>query len=227
MGSLSFAQLNEIAKQSDVSFEVLPKDKYLAKVVEVGTTPAASGKDMFTVKFEVTQGPRAGAKIWNRIVISPENPNAVVFLFKNLAAFGITQDVLQHEPSIAQIAGMMQDRLVWLDVIIKPYNGEDRNEVKSMSAYQGGEAQAMSPASIDPFAKAATPVAPVPVPTMLPFPAVTVPVAPEPQTAPAAPPVVPPTIPPAPPITGGGNDLPSPPPFASLFYIPGINLPLV
>lgn len=219
MGSLSFAQLNEIAKQSDVSFEVLPKDKYLAKVVEVGTTPAASGKDMFTVKFEVTQGPRAGAKIWNRIVISPENPNAVVFLFKNLAAFGITQDVLQHEPSMAQIAGMMQDRLVWLDVIIKPYNGEDRNEVKSMSAYQGGEVQAMSAASIDPFARAAAPVAtPVPVasvvvPTVVPFPAVTVPVAPEPQTQTAAPPVVPPTIPPAPPITGDNGELPSPPPF--------------
>ena len=216
MGSLSFAQLNEIAKQSDVSFEVLPKDKYLAKVVEVGTTPAASGKDMFTCKFEVVQGPRAGSKIWNRIVISPENPNAVVFLFKNLEAFGITQDVLQHEPSMAQIAGMMQDRLVWLDVIIKPYNGEDRNEVKSMSAYQGGEVQAMSAASIDPFAAAVAtpvPVAPVSAPVVAPSPVVTAPVAPEPQTQPAAPPVVPPTVPPAPPITGGGENLPSPPPF--------------
>jgi hypothetical protein len=148
---MSFAELQKIAQTADVSWEVLPSGEYLGKVVEVGTTPSAGGKRMWTIKFEVAEGPKAGAKVWNRITLSPENPNALAFFFKDMAALGITMEVLQHDPSDEQIAQMMTDRMVWLKVGIKPYQGTDRNEVLGMKAHQGGAPVSISASQVDPF----------------------------------------------------------------------------
>jgi hypothetical protein len=106
---------------------------------------------MWTIKFEVAEGPKAGAKVWNRITLSPENHNALAFFFKDMAALGITMDVLQHDPSDQQIADMMMERLVWLKVGITQYQGSDRNEIKGMRAYEGGAPVSMSASQVDPF----------------------------------------------------------------------------
>lgn len=152
MAGFSFSQLQEQAKEAGIG-EPLPPGRYTVEAVETEALQSkASNKDMVKVKFSVLTGPHANRKVFNNYVVSPENNNALAFFFKHMAAFGLHSDFFAANPSMQQVASAMQGRVVDIDVKIKQYNGEDRNEVANTHPSSDSSARPSTPS--DPFAAA-------------------------------------------------------------------------
>lgn len=169
MSSIPFSQLQKMAEESGIG-QPIPAGRYTVKAVEATAEKTKAGdKDKITVKFSVLDGPHANRKVFNQYVISPDNPNAIAFFFKHMAAFGLTGDFFASEPSMSQVAGAIKDKVVDVDVIIDNYGGEDRNKVKNTYPSSTSPASAVSAPSSDPFRVSQQPVIPADPPADVPF----------------------------------------------------------
>lgn len=163
----------------DTSFTVLPAADYDLKMVKVEAKMAkSSGKLMFSYTADVTSGPYKGRKLFGNLVVSPENPTALNIFFRQMAAIGVPRDFFTNNPSDSQVAEALLNREFRGQVAIKPYLGEDRNEIKSYSP--------ISKTLATPGATPPPPMATGPAPTNAPRTAATGAPAPAPQAAPPA-----------------------------------------
>jgi hypothetical protein len=122
-----------LAAADDQGFSAIPAGDYELYVDSATATQAqSSGKDMIKLKFKVESGPHEGASVFSNLVISPESPAALSFLIRKLSAFGLDREYLAKNPSLEQIASDLEHRRVLAKVIIRPYNGEDRNDVDTL-----------------------------------------------------------------------------------------------
>jgi hypothetical protein len=135
-------------------FEPLPSGTYDVTVTKANHKVAQSGKSMFEVQFQVNGGPHNSRSVWNRFVVSPDNPKALGYFFSNMRALGLTAEFFGANPSDDQVAAALDGRSCRVELTQTEYNGAIRNEVKKVMAPEGA---AQTPVS----APSSAPAAPV------------------------------------------------------------------
>jgi hypothetical protein len=162
----------------DAGFEAVPAGEY---DVEVATAEAAKTggnnggtKDKIKVKFKIENGPHAGKSLFNDFVLSPENPNALGFFFRHMAALGLTREYFQGNPSLPVVAAALVGRRCRVKVSIRMWDEQERNQVdKVLPPLGGAAASGIVPAASAMFAGQPVPSAVpgggyVPTPGMVP-----------------------------------------------------------
>lgn len=194
----------------EAGYTLLPPGEYDVMVASAEAKSTNNGKDAIVVFFQVLSGPCAGRKIRNQFTISPENPNAVGFFFRHMAALGLPREYFTQKPSLQHIAQALLNRQAHIKVTHREWNGQTRDNVAEITpigttpqapAQQPGPAfagpAAPQPAPVPPAAPAA-PAAPAPAPQAPPTP-----------PTPPAPPA--PAVPVAAPQPANGVTTPTPP----------------
>lgn len=161
--TISWSQLVNEAGTAD-QFEAVPAGPYLLKVESATAKTASTGKKMFAIKYRIQGGPHNNRVIFNNIVLTTDNANALGYFFRNMAAHGLDRSYFASDPSDDQIVNALRDREVRADLGIRQYNGENQNEIKNYyaAASQGGAPQ--PGAAAQPPAPAPQPPAPAPQP---------------------------------------------------------------
>lgn len=181
MTTIDFNKAIQDAKGA--SFEALPIGDYDVEVSKSEAVTSQSGKPMIKTTMKVVSGPYEKRPIINQFVLSIENPQAVAIFFRHMRAFGLTEEwfaSLGQQSSLAPVADALLGRRARLTLGQREWNGEMRNEVKSVKPYTG----APPAAPVGPTAPGG-PVAPGPVAGPLPpgAPAATVQPMPQPPAA--------------------------------------------
>ena len=169
----------QLMKESGGAAEPLPNGDYDCKVTRAEAAKTSNGKLMFKLTFEVIAGPHTRRKIWGNQTVSPENPTALGIFFSQMKALGLDANFFGAQPSPGQVAGAMEGRFARVNVGQRTWQGQLRNEVKSIK-----------PAVITSDQGFAAPQVAAPAPVAVP--------APQPQPAPVQPAAPAPTPPPAP-----------------------------
>ena len=159
------AKWGDLLKEAEEvgGFDPLPSGTYDVQVVKSTHKVAQSGKSMFEVQFKVLSGPHANRIVWNRYVVTPENPKALGYFFSNMRCLGLTTEFFAAQPGDDQVAAALENAYAKIEVTQSEYNGAIRNEVKKTMAAEGGiVAAATAPAnSAVPNLPTAAPSAPV------------------------------------------------------------------
>ncbi len=197
MSSLNWGDLVKDAGDGGNTFEPLPDGDYELKVIEAKATVSQSGKTMFKITTEVQVGAHAKRRVWDNLVVSPENSNALAIFFGKMAALGLPKDYFLSSPSNAQIEAAILNRPFRGQVGSRVWQGEKRNEIKKYYVIQQGAAP-VAAAGVALAPAAAPAPAPAPAPAAAPAPVAAPPAPPAP--APAAAPVMTETALPDPPF---------------------------
>jgi pyruvate/2-oxoglutarate dehydrogenase complex dihydrolipoamide acyltransferase (E2) component len=182
--SLNWSDLIKEAGEATNSFEPLPDGDYELKVIEAKATTSASGKVMFKTTNEVVSGPYAKRRVWDNLVISPENSKALGMFFMKMGALGLGKEFFNSNPTNAQIEQALLHRSFRGTLGTRTYNGTQSNEISKYFAApavaQAAFAAAAAPAPVAaaPAPAPAAPVAaaPAPAPAVAPAPAPAAPV---------------------------------------------------
>jgi hypothetical protein len=169
---------DDLLKTADeAGFSVLDPGEYDVRIKTAEAIRFGSGRDGIKTNMEVIAGPSKGrGGIFNNFVLSPENPQAVGFFFRNMGTFGLDRNYFAAKPSLAKVATDMVGRTARIQIAHREWNGQTQMDVKSMKPIPGGTAAP---------APTASPL-PQPTPVAQPQPA-PAPVAPAPAPAPVAP----------------------------------------
>lgn len=153
MASSSWQDLLNKAETSDIGEELGP-GPYQVEVTEAEYEVASTGRDMWKVTYTVTDGPSAGGKAWNRIVLVPENENALAMFFIKMKAMGIDKEFfgnLPADPTAANkaIAESLVGRKCGIVLGRQGGTGEyaDRMEVKKITPPKEGQSLLTKPVS--------------------------------------------------------------------------------
>lgn len=143
METINWAALIE---DSSDAFDILPKAKYTMQVVSAEATMSSTGKTMFKTKLQVIAGPKTGSTVFNNITMTTDNKKALFMFFQNMAALGVSKEFLAQSPAPAPaaVAAKMVGAIAEVEVDHRPYNGVDRENIKSMKALSGGASPAPS-----------------------------------------------------------------------------------
>jgi hypothetical protein len=167
---------NEILdkQEKDPGFKPAPADKYRLRVDKAEGIKASTGKDMVKLTCKIIGGPYDTKLVWTNIVFTNDNPNAVRFTLRKLAALGISEEALRaNNPSKEQIAAMVQGVEFEGEVII---NDQDNNDIKSFRSLLPGGASVPTPSV--PSAPTVPPAPTIPTPTIPDAPSAEAPAAP-------------------------------------------------
>lgn len=174
---------DDILKQQeqDPGFAPVPESKYPVRVEKAEATKASTGADMIKLQLVIMGGPYDTKKVFTNIVFSKDNPTAMRFTLRKLAALGVTREVLSAQnPSLAQIASMLEGATAEAEVTVREYEGEKTNDVKSLRKL--GETGPGTPSAAGAAPSVPTPPAPTPDAATPP-----IPTPPAPEAAPSAP----------------------------------------
>jgi hypothetical protein len=167
-----WSDLLKEAGAAGAGFEPLPIGTYDVKITKSTHKVAQSGKSMFEVEMQVLSGPHANRRIWNRFVISPENPKALAYFFGNMRALGLTTTFFEGSPTDEQVAAALTDKQCRIEVGQSEYNGSVRNDVKKVLPPEGGQTATTTAPSAAGVPNVAAPVVDT-TPAAAPTPAVT------------------------------------------------------
>ena len=189
------------------SVSVLPVADYEFVITETKYKPTSTGKDMFTIKAVVESGPNKNKAVWQNFVVSPESQAAMEVFFRQMNVLGLGKDFWRRNPSNDDIIAGLKGRRFVGGVVISPYNGVDRNEIKAIKPPKGAAAGGSTPPPPPP---------PAPAPCPAPAPEAAAAPAPPPPPPPAAPETAAPAAPaaePEAPAAAASIPAPPPPPF--------------
>jgi hypothetical protein len=160
MAQANFSDLLKAA--ADAGFSNCPPGTYDVQVVEGEAKTTSAGKDMIVVKFQIIGGPHGGRKVPNNFVISPENATALGFFFRHMRALGLDEDFFNKNPSPQQVASALVGKQCRIEVGVRQWNGEDREDVKKiMPPAEQAAVPLVSPSPVAPVTGAADPMAPI------------------------------------------------------------------
>lgn len=146
MTSVSWGDLQKAA--GEAGFDPVPAGPYDVIVDSATAKKAGTGKDMITCQFRVQGGPYDGKIIFNQFVLSPENPNALAFFFRHMAAMGLGEAYFASNPQLERVAADLQGRACRITVSVREWNDTMRNQVDAVAAPAGGpRAAAATPAA--------------------------------------------------------------------------------
>lgn len=135
-----------LKKTADDATRALPADWYDVVVDKAVQKPASTGSEMIVVTFKVDAGPHAGRAVFTNLVLSPESGFALSIFFRNLAALGVddnffgqlTQSGMDVRASLVTIAEAIVGRRARVQLGVRQWQGQDRNEVLNMTASTTG-----------------------------------------------------------------------------------------
>jgi uncharacterized protein DUF669 len=130
VGEFSFKQLSQDANT------VLTGDHEVV-FVKTEATKSQNGKPMIKCDLKITAGPYAGRVVKHNFTISAENPQAMKFFFSDMKKLGLDEKYFDNDPSMAQIAGDLLGRTATATLENNPWNGMDREQVKTWKASGG------------------------------------------------------------------------------------------
>ncbi len=142
------------------SYEPLPEGDYDFVVKEAQTKTATTGRTMYVAKCEVEAGPNAKTLVWHNFVVTPDNPTALGFFFRNMNALGLNAQFFQSNPGDHQVAEALVGRRFRGQVVQRAYQGQMKNEIK---AFWPANAQAGGPPGLGAPAAAPAHAAPPPI----------------------------------------------------------------
>lgn len=149
MSSESWAQRR---KEASVGFEPLEPSTYTFYVKSATAGVSKKGKDMFTLKLVVVDGPKAGKTVTEWLHVSPESDGAMSILFQNFDAMGVDEEFLATDPTSEQIAKKMEGAYVVSAVSNREYNGAIQNDFApfkpAIGVDKGGEGDAAAIAAV-------------------------------------------------------------------------------
>lgn len=154
MSEIDWASLK---KNADDATKPAPEGRYRLFCDKAEAKTASTGSPMIVAKFHIEGGPLHGKNIFHNFVLTVDNAFALSIFFRGLGAFGIDDNFFAQlsssslEPVAAAIVGRQADA----DLGIRPYQGQDRNEIKGFHAVAG-------------MGGAVPPVGGNPVPSMVP-----------------------------------------------------------
>jgi hypothetical protein len=164
MSSLNWGDLVKDAGESaSGSYEPLPDGDYDLKVLEASSSVTSTGKTMFKIKAEVQGGAYNKRLVWDNLVISPENKNALGIFFAKMAALGVPREFFSNNnPTNAQIESSINGKFFRANIGSRVWQGDRRNEIKKY--YVGAPATAVAEPAVAsaPPAPPAPPAAPAP-----------------------------------------------------------------
>ncbi|QEM41601.1 hypothetical protein SEA_FORZA_166 [Gordonia phage Forza] len=140
----SWAELAEEA--GDTGFTAIPEGDYDLKIESAEAKQTGNQKTMFKLTSVITSGPYAKRKIWANLVVSPENPVALNIFFRQMAAIGIAKEYFATNPSDSNVAEALVGKEFRGQVVIKQWQGEDRNEIRNYSRLNRTETSSTGPA---------------------------------------------------------------------------------
>jgi hypothetical protein len=161
MATAHFSDLLKAAE--DAGFSNCPPGTYDVRVVEGVAKTTSAGKDMLVVKFEIIGGPHGGRKVSNNFVISPENANALGFFFRHMRAMGLDNAYFSQNPTPQKVAADLVGKTCRIEVGIRVWNNEEREDVKKIMppVHDAAPAPVVAPAPVAPVVTpAADPMAP-------------------------------------------------------------------
>lgn len=231
MTTIDFGQL---MKEAGEGFKPIPNGPYTAEVAKCEAVTASTGKPMLKVQWRILGGPHEGRIVFDNIVLTAGNPNALAFFFRDMATLGLDSTYFAQNPPFDQVAAALMGRTATIEVGTKQYKGQDRNEVNGYKPSAGGqigipvaaapgfgpgqvpqaapvvEQQVIAPAQVAPVQSIVppAPVAPAPV---APAPVAPAPAAIIPPPAAVAPPQAPVAAPVPPPVAAPPVPEPAPP----------------
>jgi hypothetical protein len=125
---------DELIADAGDEFNLLPEGDYQATIKDaVATVSKNSGNQMIECTVKVSEGPHHGKSV-GKVFVSKPGPGtkpeklegAARMFFRHLKSVGITTDTLKaHNPTMAQIAAVMQGRPVSIRVKHESYNGTE------------------------------------------------------------------------------------------------------
>ena len=101
--NVNWGEVIEEANSGGGSFEPLPDGDYDFIVTEATATTTQTGKAMYKLENTVNGGPHNARKVWDNLVVSPENGKAMGFFFKKMKAIGLPVEFFQGQPTDDQI----------------------------------------------------------------------------------------------------------------------------
>jgi hypothetical protein len=176
--SINWDDLVKDAGSAASSFDPLPESDYDLEVIEAKPKMTKDNtKKMYEVKSKVIGGEHNGRFIWDNITLTTDNPNALGFFFRKMAAMGLDANYFaSQKPSDEQICGTLRGRRFRAKIGTRQWQGNTKNEIKQ---YFSATASALPPSvtSAPPAAAPAPQAAPPPAPSPAPAPT---PAAPQP-----------------------------------------------
>ena len=136
MSTFNWGDLTQAA--ADAGFSLVPKGTHTVVVHKAEAKKTGTGKDKINVQFKVVGGPSNGASLFNDFVISPENGTALGFFFRHMKALGLGPDYFKANPTLSQVAKDLVGKQCQVEVGIRIWNEEERNEITKVMALPGG-----------------------------------------------------------------------------------------
>lgn len=148
MTSIDFSKA--LADAKSASFEAMPKGDYNIEVASAEAVTASTGRPMIKCKMKVTDGPFQNRPVMTQFVLVVDNPNALSMFFRNMKNFGIDESFFAQmgsSGSLEPVAAALVGRRAQVTLGIRPWNGEDRNEVTNIKKYTGAPGTATGPSA--------------------------------------------------------------------------------
>lgn len=125
---------DELINDAGEEFNLLPEGDYQAIIrTAEASVSKNSGNQMINCMIKIAEGPHSGKSI-GTVYVSKPGPGtkpeklegAARMFFRHLKAVGITTDTLKtHNPTMAQIAAVMEGKAVSVKVKHDSYNGTE------------------------------------------------------------------------------------------------------
>lgn len=165
MVGVSWGELLKEAGDSVNTFDPIPDGDYELKIIKAEAGTTNNQKPKITLTTQVTTGAYANRRIWDDLVISADSPKAMGFFFRKMKALGLNQDYFKSEPSMEQVASVLDGRTFRGRIYTDTSYGNPKNRIQTYSA-----SGAQSSGATQPIPAPSTPPAPVPGPTPPPVP---------------------------------------------------------
>lgn len=175
----------QLMDQASATFAPLPVGEYAVTVDTAAAAQTSTGKLMFKIKYKVVGGPHNGRTVFNNVTLAKDNPNALGYFFRDMEAMGLPKQYFAGNPSDEHVAASLVGKSCKVVLEHREYQGEMRENVKSIKKGAAGPAgpgaPPAPPAAAAPVVPAAPPVAvaPVAAPVAAPVPAAALPTASE------------------------------------------------
>ncbi len=142
----------DLIARASSGFDLLPDGRQVLLVKKAVADVTNNGKPCINVNFVVADGPLAGKTLFNKFTLTEDNPVALGIFFSDLAAFGITGEVLAQAPPLEQgglayIAQLMVGKTVSATISKREFpqgSGTMRNQLNNF------QAQTSSPTPVTP-----------------------------------------------------------------------------
>ena len=132
--TFTFDNLREQAK----AIEPPPAGTYDCICSHAEATQSKTGKHMIKARYTILNGPEKGKNIFNNLVFSPENDNAIWFFFENIEkAHGVPLEGLGSN-DFPIIAAKLVGKEVRITAEEREYEGRQTLDVKRYEALNTG-----------------------------------------------------------------------------------------